>query len=721
MKMHIILFAVLLHLVVDISTTPVVQENVRYKTVDQEFLDKQEKVLTLFHHIDQDSVFEEHVQIQREAHDPVQYLQTRENLFVKPDVVITFINYFRYGLMLPKGVPFSVMTQQHLDQAVAMFKLFYYAKDFRTFYTMAVIMKHFVNEGMFLYSLSLAVTHRNDTYGIILPPIYEVYPWYFYNTQVIHQAQTHKMHENNMVKNNAHNHHYVYVNTTGSNLNPHWEHTFNYFTEDVGTNSFWYYFNLHYPSWMDGEEFHIKNDYRGELYLTAIRSLAARFYLERLSHGKGQISTFDWEVPFETPYYPQLMYPNGDYFPERPSSVHLNNYYKYHGEHVNSIYAYSDIFVQDFERRMRDVIDSGVVYDVKNMKHVKIYDHEHHNEIVNMFANLLQANADSANPQYLKNYTEYASHLLGYGHNHHNWSYIVPSVMEHHETALRDPAFYQLIKRILLMYHMYEQNHMVPYAQNELIFPGISIENVEMDRLITYHDDFFADITNVLGHSKDEMQVYAVQKRLNHKPFTYKIYVNSNQDVEAMVKVFIGPKYDEYGKHIDINENRWNFVLIDAFKWHLNNGQTLIKRSSQESEFYAHDKMSYHELVQKVSKAHKNQEEFHVTGKENYFYFPDRLMLPMGTYVGMPYQFYFIVYPFKPYVEQKEEMTFFYPRPGTGGGFIDDLPLYYPFDKPIQYEEMFMHEVPNSYFYETKISHRTQEEAQVPPTKHHDH
>lgn len=43
---------------------------------------------------------------------------------------------------------------------------------------------------------------------------------------------------------------------------------------------------------------------------------------------------------------------------------------------------------------------------------------------------------------------------------------------------------------------------------------------------------------------------------MNHKPFTYKIHVNSNQDTQAMVKVFIGPKYDEYGRYMNISENR---------------------------------------------------------------------------------------------------------------------------------------------------------------------
>lgn len=39
------------------------------------------------------------------------------------------------------------MYDEHLEQAIALFKLFYYAKDFETFYKTAVVMHKFVNDG----------------------------------------------------------------------------------------------------------------------------------------------------------------------------------------------------------------------------------------------------------------------------------------------------------------------------------------------------------------------------------------------------------------------------------------------------------------------------------------------------------------------------------------------------------------------------------------------
>lgn len=57
------------------------------------------------------------------------------------------IQFFHYDHMIPKGHPFSVMYEEHLEQAIALFKLFYYAKDFETFYKTAVVMHKFVNDG----------------------------------------------------------------------------------------------------------------------------------------------------------------------------------------------------------------------------------------------------------------------------------------------------------------------------------------------------------------------------------------------------------------------------------------------------------------------------------------------------------------------------------------------------------------------------------------------
>jgi hypothetical protein len=61
------------------------------------------------------------------------------------------------------------------------------------------------------------------------------------------------------------------------------------------------------------------------------------------------------------------------------------------------------------------------------------------------------------------------------------------------------------------------------------------------------------------------MLIKARQHRLNHKPFTFHIVVNSDKNVKAIIRIFFGPKYDVHGRESDISENRHNFVEYDQW------------------------------------------------------------------------------------------------------------------------------------------------------------
>jgi hypothetical protein len=275
--------------------------------------------------------------------------------------------------LLPRGQVFSIFYQEQLQQAIALYRLFYYAKDYQTFYNTAVWARQHVNEGVYLYSLSVAIVHRPDTYGIVLPPIYEVYPYYFYNNEVIQQAYRYKQQyygqqrQQNQDEHSGFNGYTINANYSGYYLNLNPEQSLSYFTEDVGLNSFYYYYNIYYPYWLGGQEFNYQNDRRGELFYYIYQQLLARYYLERLSNGFGEIEYFNYEVPFQTGYYPSLQYSNGLPFPTRPNYANLYEYfYNYGQRYGNNRYAYSYTRVQDYERRIRDAIDRGYVYSVSD-------------------------------------------------------------------------------------------------------------------------------------------------------------------------------------------------------------------------------------------------------------------------------------------------------------------------------------------------------------------
>lgn len=269
---------------------------------------------------------------------------------------------YSYGF-LERGQIFSIFYEEQQRQAEALFRLFYYANNYDTFYRTAAWARQNLNEGLFLYSISVALAYRPDTTNYTIPPIYEIYPYYFFNTEVIQKAYYYKQRYGPQEQT-------IYANYSGYYLNLNSEQSMSYYTEDIGINAIYYYYNIYYPFWLSGEEFDMKNTRRGEQFYFMYQQLLARYYLERLSNGLGEIEDFNWELPFRTGYYPSLRYSNGLEFPSRPNYANLQEYFYNYGQRwsFRSRYGYSYTFVQDYERRIRDAIDRGYIYSVKEIK-----------------------------------------------------------------------------------------------------------------------------------------------------------------------------------------------------------------------------------------------------------------------------------------------------------------------------------------------------------------
>lgn len=118
------------------------------------------------------------------------------------------------------------------------------------------------------------------------------------------------------------------------------------------------------------------------------------------------------------------------------------------------------------------------------------------------------------------------------------------------------------------MLHRYK-NNLPSYTHEELAYPGVTVESVTVDKLMTFFDTFESLISNAVSvRSHKEAQstlIKARQYRLNHKPFTYHITVNSEKTNKAVVRVFLGPKYNSQGHEMDISENYMNFVEMDQW------------------------------------------------------------------------------------------------------------------------------------------------------------
>jgi hypothetical protein len=561
---------------------------------------------------------------------------------------------------------------------------------------------------LFIYALTTAVYHRTDLHGIELPAIYEVYPYYFFHSETIQKAQQYKMQGfYGFKKVDDVTKVVIPTNYTGWTFDYSPELKTSYFTEDIGLNAWYYYMQADFPYWLGGQEFGLTKDRRGELYLFQHQQILARYYLERLSNDLGTIPEVVYELPIKTGYYPHLYYYSGVPFPNRDNNAHLYTEEQY--ELVREI--------EDFERRIRDAIDVGYLITPTGdrVDFTKP-------EAVEFLGNIIQGNPDSVNTKYYGNLEHYVREFFGASLDHFEGHMTIPTVVEQFETTLRDPIFYQFYKRILKLYWQFKDN-LPSYTTEELNFPGVKIEGVEMDKLVTYFDKYDADITNAVDvevydekttgselkkfgkiahYQGEDFVIYARTTRLNTVPFTYKLTVTSDKAVKGVVRAYLGPKYDNFGSVYHVNDNRENFVLLDTFAYEFSAGQNVITRNSNEFIHFVADRTTFYDLYKQVMTAYNGGEKFQLHKSEAHNGFPARLMLPKGKKGGQAYQWFFIVSPYTPptTVPQTGYDEF-------GYGYVDALPYGYPFDREIDETYWF---TDNMYYYDVNIFHKTLKE-----------
>jgi len=155
---------------------------------------------------------------------------------------------------------------------------------------------------------------------------------------------------------------------------------------DIGLNAYYYYWNMDYYSYLGGDEFGLNKDRRGEFYLYQLRQILARYYLERLSNGLGEIPEINFWSPIDTGFYSSMTFFNGVNFPSR-----TNNYMMY----LNKDNARYLDHLYNLEHRIFDAIDSGF-FLLPNGEKMAMNKPEN----VEYLGNLIQMNKDSLGNMY---------------------------------------------------------------------------------------------------------------------------------------------------------------------------------------------------------------------------------------------------------------------------------------------------------------------------------
>uniref|UniRef100_A0A0P6J5U5 Putative hexamerin 2 beta n=1 Tax=Aedes aegypti TaxID=7159 RepID=A0A0P6J5U5_AEDAE len=636
-------------------------ESGRY--ADDQFLNKQKFLFEILRNIYQPLEFEEYIPFSKAwIEDASKYKNFSS--------VSEFFDLFQDGF-LSKGEMFSIYNYWHLKQTQMLFSFFYNSIDWDTYRKNVIWARENTNEGMFIFALTLSVLHRPDLQGLELPAIYELDPYFFFNGDLIHDAMVHRMSDEEYGFYLERERNAAISNYTSKfSTNNFGEGKMAYFTEDIGLNAYYYYYMLEYPYFLGGDEFGLNKDRRGELFLYMLQQLLARYYLERQSNVLGQIEELSWEFPLKTGYYPMLRYWNG--IPFRPRE---NNY------NMRSHDPKKLQLIEDHELRIKHAIDSGF-YSKANRTNINL----RAAEAIDVIGNMVNGNIDSIDLDYFKPFDVFVRMILAQGDYYGETEDLWPGPLMHYETSMRDPIYYQYLERVLGIYWQFK-NYLPPYSVEELNYDGVQITSLTIDRLVTYFEYFEADISNgiPLTHRKSEQKstwdynIFAKQKRLNHKPFNYTMNVKSNIVEKGIVRMYMGPKFQNLRQ---LRLVKKYYVEMDQFVVQLEVGQNVINRSTEDFYYNIRDRSTYTDLYKRVMRG-LQKEPYALDYSEIHCGWPDRLLLPRGLPNGYDISFFIIISPHIPAKVPQYSTYTLGCGAGSGSKYSDDLPFGFPFDREL--------------------------------------
>ncbi|KAK9505489.1 hypothetical protein O3M35_009532 [Rhynocoris fuscipes] len=654
----------------------------------------------------QQTLAEENVQLSRQKHIfdlylgvlnghnlPYEHFDIAEhiNYFHDPEIVHEFLDVYQRGLLPIDGV-FTLNDKRTEHDTILLFKLFYSAKDFATFYKTASWARKHLHAVQFVISLTMAVFHRKDCHHLIIPPLYEILPNFFTPVETMHEAFTAMMlgyKEGKFPFNNTGYVHNYHPNKFGGPLSPdavgQQEYKVSYMREDVGLNT-WFVMNLlRFPNWMNPHKYGGFDWFkRGESMYYVLQQLFAVYTLQRLANKLPYTEPLEWEKPIRVGYNPRVSHINGRQLFFRPDHVVPH---KFNMDAVKK--------AEITEYRLLNGIQSENIWDTENATLTPLDSIDG----TDMLSRMIFGMPEVPNGRFWGDYFNEALKALAY----------VPHISSEHElvgnalslpfTTLRDPVFYQFLNRLLKFYQEHKKSYPC-YTPKELGFHGVHVKDFDVDHLITYFEPFNFEVTNAIPLKDfEEHSFYASQKRLNHKPYTYNVVVKSEIAKEAMIRVFIGPKYDADGHLLTLEQSRLAFVEIDRFPVKLSEGENKYTRESKDSPLFSHDPASFRELYHKVTKALKSSEGYNL--KDYYYTMPERFQLPKGKKHGQPFVIAVIVTPYAPaYIGEHLYAPFGSPK------YYDTLPLGFPFDRPVEPNH---YHVPNILFKDILVYHKEEE------------
>ncbi|XP_043466523.1 hexamerin-like [Leptopilina heterotoma] len=615
------------------------------QAADQTLLQRQNEVIQLLENI-VGEIPNEHLSTIGHTYDIEGNLQSYEN----PNLVKYLATAVRTNNVQPKGTVFSTTVNELRQEAVLLTRILLGARDWKTFINTAAWARVHLNEPQFLSAFVAAIVQRQDTQGIILPPVYEILPQNFFDSRVIQEVQNIKSRGIKQVDGKT-----IIIPINYTSHLPTGEHRIAYFTEDIGLNYYYTFLQLIGSLVQEQTQKETTGTQQptghGAQWLYLQQQLVARYNLERHGNNLGPIPELDLKN-VNIPFKPHLSYLNGLEMPGRTEGP------------INVAAIRPELYrlIRTLEQRLLSAIDSGRVITPSGAL-LSLYQPQG----LNILGNLIEGSGRSVNPRYYGSLLQASKVLLSGTPEFDNiWEY-TPAALELSSVATRDPALYVLLKQITQLVQRYQES-LPAHQWNDIVLPGVQIERVGVSKLMTYFEDYLVNLNNagiqgtwenlVKDYQQQQQQkkgqetqqgetglnIKGLLKRLNHLPYELEIVAQSQQNIpNAVVRVFIGPKFTHEGLPIDINANREDFVELDQWIVDLTTGQNVITRKSRHSSIQGIDHPSVDEMIPTIERAMQSQQPLYTIKPQQLLSFPARLSLPKGSYGGNQFQILVVI------------------------------------------------------------------------------
>nr|AZM68737.1 HcL2 [Palaemon carinicauda] len=571
---------------------------------------------------------------------------------------------------------FSLFNERQREEALMLFDVFMHCKDWETIVKNAAFFRERMNEGEFVYAVYAGAIHHPLAEHVVLPPLYEVTPHMFTNTEVIQEAYAAKMRQTPTK---------IKSSFTGTARNK--EQRVAYFGEDIGMNTHHVFWHLEFPFWWRDSYSH-KLDRKGENFFWVHNQLAVRFDAERISNYLEPVQELHWEKPIHDGFAPHTSYKYGGAFPSRPDDIHF--------EDVDGVARVRDMVI--YESRIRDAIAHGYIIK-EDGTHIDIMNERG----VDILGDIIESSLYSPNVQYYGALHNTAHIMLG-RQTESSWKIRHASsvVMEHFETATRDPGFFRLHKYMDNIFREHKDS-LPSYSFEDLDFKGVEVTNVAIDgKLETYFEDFEYSLINAVDDTEDipDVDIDTYVPRLNHKEFSYNIDIKNDKgaDTLATVRIYIWPHKDNNGVEFSFDDARWQAIELDKFWVKLSAGDNHIVRKSTDSSVTVADVPSFKTLMEKTEAALSSGGDLDLHEFESAVGVPNRFLLPKGNENGVKFDLYVCVTDGEkdaaiPDIHTKEGFMHY----GSPGVYPDKRHHGYPFDRHVDDERIFRkgHQLPS--------------------------